>query len=994
MVDAETGQRGYLITNQPFYLVPYQEGRHSAYVDLAALADLLPHTPANQSRMQRIQLLTQKKLGELALTVALQKQKKFAEAQKIVDSNVGITELNQIRVLMGHIEHHYQHQVRLEQRLFRARLRMSIILWVVFSIGFLVLFGGFYRVLRAELKRRQIHEDRMYRLAQFNAALAQANQIIPDIHSETIFAQDICRFSIEYGGCAWAWIGCWDDRTKDFVILAESHAQTIDQAVVSECLQVERAGPAILAYQEDRPVFLQDLKDNTLAQVWCETVKRAGLRSCAATPIHRRNTVHAILMVYHRIEQVFDHDLQLLLRELALDVGNALGRLDQKRELEQQQMAAAFEKQRFEDIFRRAPNGIALTALTAEGEFLNVNPRLCALLGYDEAALTQRSLRDTTHPDDWPLTVENRNRLLRQEVDSYRIEKRYLHKDGSIVWASVTASLLRDGNDQPVSVITQVEEIGESRALIERIQRLAFSDLLTSLPNRSALLEYLPQAMARSQRDEQLLAVGFLDLNDFKPINDQYGHATGDYVLQQIAKRLSRVTRITDYVARLGGDEFVLVWESVQSVAEVLLLLDRVQMALQDGILLPEGVVIHVSASCGVTIYPFDEADPGLLLAHADQAMYAAKLLKSNNYEWFKWYEAGTAEREGAARTRMSFASLIPDAVEVYYQPILDLQEGRVFTVEALARLRVQGRLVLPGEFLPGLDPSALRRLSFRVMEIVFAQLKKWDALGLSLAVSLNWECGDLFDPSTPGEIAALLERHDLAARRVVIEILEDREFGSLSKARERLAVLASMGLRIALDDFGSAYASLVRLKSLAIDEIKLDQAIVMGIERRVADLFFVHGISGLAKGLSVDLIVEGVECPAVINALRTLGVRYIQGYAFAKPLPPDDLRTFLNSPVARWRPPADFAGEWMGIYALHMLWMEDIYSHEVTGSSVSIPQTLLDGVALDAPLRQIMEEERHVLAVTPSPKRSAPAVQEGNQRFLARIQALVDAHK
>ncbi|MBU2768635.1 EAL domain-containing protein, partial [Acidithiobacillus ferrivorans] len=409
----------------------------------------------------------------------------------------------------------------------------------------------------------------------------------------------------------------------------------------------------------------------------------------------------------------------------------------------------------------------------------------------------------------------------------------------------------------------------------------------------------ISKALARSARQERLLAVGFLDIDDFKPVNDTYGHDAGDDLLKEMARRLQDVVRLTDTVARLGGDEFVLLLEGLRDMNE----LDQVLARLQTAIAQPfniKGEAISIQASLGLTIYPFDEADTDLLLRHADQAMYAAKARPGRASEgWVQIYhpDLGTITMGDETLRRDFLRSLASGAVTLRYQPLVALATGRVAGLEALTRWHREGQEVSPDRFLPSLGVRECQALGRFVLQMGLRQLAQWRDMGLDLFLSVNVTPEELNQPGFADSVFGILAANPgIPPESVVLEVLEIGEILEQGVALEHLQRLRGAGVKIALDDVGSAYASLLRLKNLPIDEIKIDQGFIRELSNKPQDLIFVESLVNLGLGMGVLITVEGVETEAHIALLREMKVDYLQGYAIARPLAAEAVAIFVST--------------------------------------------------------------------------------------------------
>lgn len=457
-------------------------------------------------------------------------------------------------------------------------------------------------------------------------------------------------------------------------------------------------------------------------------------------------------------------------------------------------------------------------------------------------------------------------------------------------------------------------ELEQAKAEIENLAR---HDMLTHLPNRRFLEEQLEQAMARAERHGKRLAVCMLDLDGFKPVNDAYGHEAGDAVLVTLGKRLPEALRKSDFVARLGGDEFVLLVEDLSGPNDLTPILAKVEEAMNTPIPLNNGEIVQISGSMGIALYPFGKEETGdQLLRSADHALYESKSHKADREHFWRFGDKNAArERQRTPAQRL----LSEGAMEVWYQPVLSGGSRKVVGVEALARLRDDdGKILYPAEFLPQLSVNDLSNLSSMVLTQALEDLKKLDNLGWPLWVSFNVApesfCGNCV-PCLQGVIGA----SGVDPQRITLEILEGSDFLERNVALSVLHDIKGMGIRLALDDVGSAYASLLRLKELPIDEIKLDQGFVRFLGERPQDLHFVRTIQDLASELQLDLVVEGVETSDILGAMLTTGVPYLQGYAISKPLPLTSLQQFLSSyAVDTGTQPVSLFGLYAGTLKLH----------------------------------------------------------------------------
>ncbi len=434
------------------------------------------------------------------------------------------------------------------------------------------------------------------------------------------------------------------------------------------------------------------------------------------------------------------------------------------------------------------------------------------------------------------------------------------------------------------------------------ISWLAEHDPLTGLLNRRGLRSRLQDLLAQTDAQGGFVAVGILDFDDFKQINDNHGHAAGDALLRTVAARLVEAVRSSDMVARLGGDEIVLVMQGMVAREDLEPMLTRIRECIVEPVTLPPGdSVLQIRASLGLTVYPEDSSGPDELLRHADQALYAIKRQpRGSDAPFWRLYQP-EVDRDHYHHMRLVRERFGRGGLRVHYQPVVDMNSSRVVEVEALARLDDgHGRLIGPLDFIHQLGRDGLVAMTVAVLRQAAEDALRWQReCGAELAVAVNIDplllaSGEALD--TVREVAA---SSGLPPQRMVLELLEHNDFLSFATAQDTLSALRAFGCRIALDDVGSAYSSLLRVKELPIDIIKLDQGFIRGLADNPQDLRFVQSLAQLARGLGVDFVAEGAETPDIVDALRALRVPQAQGWGIASPMPAAEFETWL----AGWQP-------------------------------------------------------------------------------------------
>ena len=552
-------------------------------------------------------------------------------------------------------------------------------------------------------------------------------------------------------------------------------------------------------------------------------------------------------------------------------------------------------------VFHDANEGILIT--DAEGVVINANLAFTEITGFrrDEVigktpgVLKSKRQNRAFYAKLW-------QQLLQTEHWSGELWNR--RKSGEEYAEQLSISAVKDAAGKITHYVGIFTDITEHKQQQEQIERLAYYDELTRLPNRVLLADRMQQAIARADRMNRIVAVCYLDLDGFKPINDRYGHKAGDGVLMEISRRLQEFVRPEDTVARLGGDEFVLLLTDLSNEQESEPILARALEIVTQPCALQDGAQVTVSASVGITFYPTDHNDSDVLLRHADQAMYQAKQLGRNRMHYFDpTYDQLTKQfREFRGKVH---AGLANGDFTLYWQPKVDLVRGQVVGAEALLRWRQgEAAVLLPGEFLPQLENDDLIvDLGDYVIKEGVATLSRWRELGLDLSASVNVAARQMLSPDFMRKLREALEgRADLAAR-LELEILETAALADLDKVKRLINECRAMGISTALDDFGTGYSSMTYFRRLPVDTVKIDQSFVRDMLDNADDLAIVQGILGLTKAFGKTAVAEGVELIEHLAVLQNMGCHIAQGYAIGRPLPEEEFLHWLENfkPDVAW---------------------------------------------------------------------------------------------
>lgn len=544
--------------------------------------------------------------------------------------------------------------------------------------------------------------------------------------------------------------------------------------------------------------------------------------------------------------------------------------------------------------YRTAVDAAAIFSETdLAGNIIYANEKFCAISGYSAQELlgqNHRILNSSQHPPEF--FIDMWQSISRGQV--WRGEICNRSKDGRLYWVESTIVPMFDAANQRVEKYVSIRfDVSEKRTLMQTLQCRAERDELTGLPNRFLLSEQLEQAIAAVQRYHGTLAVGMLDLDGFKLINDRYGHATGDRLLVAVADRLKQIMRGEDTLARLGGDEFVLVLR-VQDTEELESAIRRILSALSSAYTI-DGIGIHISASIGVTLYPNDNEDAETLLRHADQAMYKAK---QRGRDCFHLFDVSLDKK---AKTAFETVIRVSEALHngelcLYYQPKINLNSGAVIGFEALLRWQhPQKGLIPPLDFLPLVEQTDLIvEIGEWVIDQALNQIGRWAALGHTWSVSVNIAALHFQRADFTETLKSLLACHpNVAPQMLDIEIVESVVLENIQHVSKRLIACQDLGVTFSLDDFGAGYSSLSYLKQLPTQSIKIDQSFIRHILDDKDSLVLTKAIIGLAKSFNREVIAEGVETVEQGVLLMRLGCDVAQGYGIAKPMPVEQ--------VSRW---------------------------------------------------------------------------------------------
>ncbi len=738
-----------------------------------------------------------------------------------------------------------------------------------------------YRRLYTE---RMQAEDEIRRLNQLYAALSQCNQsIIRCKNQQELFAQ-ICHDIVEYGQMDFTWVGLLDRKTLDIVPVASAgdHREYLKDLYINVLPDHPAGqGPASEAIREDRPVWMQAFINEPSMENWRTHIRQFNWRSSAILPLHRNGHVIGAVFLYANALNAFTDSSQRLLLELMEDIDFALEHFEKEEQL---QLSA--------QIFAQSSEGIML--LDASCNIVMINRAFTHITGYTENEVLGRNpkmLASGQHDRNFYTTmweaIEREGRW-QGEIWNRR-------KNGALYPEWLLIQTMRDSKNNLTHYIGTFTDLTERKETEERVKWLAHFDPLTGLPNRTLLHIRSNLAISLAQRRHEPLALMFLDLDNFKNVNDSLGHGIGDELLKQFADRLSTSIREQDTISRLGGDEFVLILPGADTdgaayLAERLLSIAARQYNI-------ERHEINLTVSIGIAMYPTDGTDFDTLWRSADAAMYRAKQSGRNDYCFF------TTEMQARSARTLQIDNALRRALErnqfsLVYQPQLSLDTNRIVGFEALIRWKhPQFGNIPPDEFIPIAESNGqIIPIGEWVLKTAVRQLKTWRDNGLcDFTISVNLSAVQFRHHRLPELVMNILDEAGVPPECLQLELTEGVAMENPTAAITVIEELRKKGINISIDDFGTGYSSLTYLKRLDLYSLKIDRSFVQDIPSDTEDMAIVSAVISLAGSLDMRTVAEGVESREQLEFLRSRGCTEIQGYYLSRPLAADDVAAFLG---------------------------------------------------------------------------------------------------
>ena len=558
----------------------------------------------------------------------------------------------------------------------------------------------------------------------------------------------------------------------------------------------------------------------------------------------------------------------------------------------------AAEIRKFSKAIEQSPSSVLICDRQWRVEF--ANQKFTQLTGYNASSIIGKHPGALSEND-----LENREsrhlwqsiRLQVQRVGVWQGEVNSIRKNGERFWEQLIVTPIKDSGSETTGYLILGEDISIRKRYEQQLLRQANYDILTGLPNRMLALDRLKLALAQARRENTQVGVMFLDLDNFKHINDTLGHDAGDNLLIEAARRISSCLRGTSTVARLGGDEFLVILPGLTGPDDSSQVADRILKTFSPPYIL-NGQEVFITTSIGIAVFPVDSDNSGTLLQHADAAMYQAKHKGKSAYAHF------APEMTEVSHERLQMESRLRRAIELkelelYYQPIVHTDSGNLVAVEALLRWNnpTMG-MVMPDRFIPLAEETGLIiPIGEWVLEEACKAAVEWrETAGRNIGISVNVSPRQFRDPRFTDAVMQALDNSGLEAEQLELEITERLILDNSIETAEILRLLDREGIRLSVDDFGTGYSALSYLKSYPFDTLKIDKSFVQDVMKEPEDASLVRAIINMAHSLGLRVIAEGVEDEPQTHFLKAEGCDFSQGYFYSRPLPATEFEAWLKT--------------------------------------------------------------------------------------------------
>ena len=733
-----------------------------------------------------------------------------------------------------------------------------------------------------DISERKRSEDRIQTLGRLYSFLSQINQAIVWTRSPGELFGRICTVALSHGHFTMAWV-LQHDAASDTLTPVQ---QAGDPARTATAHRPGRLRLDPSPGESDHPA-LRTWRSGQLR--WDMPVD--GLTQTVTVPVHCDGAMVAVLVLVRTRFDPEDAEERSLFLEIATDMSFALTQFHQREqwragEDRNRLLAAALES---------TQDGVIVTDL--RNTIVSVNRAFSDITGYSQAdAIGQTTDFLGSDGPDGDLHAQLHASVLRD--GRWKGELRSRRKDGSVQVLLGSVATVRDSSGLPTHLVTVFTDITAQKEDQFKLEQLAHFDNLTGLPNRRRVLASMQHALAAAQRQHHKVAVLYIDLDNFKHVNDSLGHNAGDQLLLGVAQRLAQRTRRDDTLGRLGGDEFILLLETLHHGEDAAAVAQELLHLLSSPFDVGPSEV-YVQASIGISLYPDDGSEVDDLLRDADSAMYQAKRAGRGTYRYYTEALTHAAQARLQLDTRLRRA-LERQEFELWYQPLYRLADRQLIGLEALVRLHQPGLPpVGPAEFIPVLeDTGHIVALGEWVTHEACRQGRAWLDEGLSFGrIAVNISAVEMQRGGTVARVQKALDAHRLPAECLELEITESGLMQQGEHSEAFLHSLRALGVQLAIDDFGTGYSSLAHLKRFPVGKLKIDRSFVRDLMTDSTDAELVNAMVAMGRSLGISVLAEGVEDERQMHRLQQIGCDAAQGFFFGRPEPAATARRWLIPP-------------------------------------------------------------------------------------------------
>ena len=735
----------------------------------------------------------------------------------------------------------------------------------------------------------------IHKLSQMYAALSQCNHTI--IHaktSEELFSS-ICTSAVMQGGVEMAWIGLIDKESKTIYPVA-SYGDTnnyLDVIEISVRGDIPSGkGPTGTAAREDRPFWCQDYMKDPATLPWREDGVVLDWKASAALPIHLYDEVIGVFTNYSNHANHFDTLAQELLTKMTMDISFAMENFDREAKRKASQESLVQTEKLLEEMSNMAHvGGWEFDTRSGEGTW---TAEVARIHDMDPSQATNIAIGLSVYQGTWLENIETAMSEAINDGKSYDLELQMVTSEGNEKWVRTIGTPIME-NGVVTRIRGSMQDITVQKVAEEKALWLANFDSLTGLPNGNLLKDRVRYLLNIAQRNSESLTVMFLDLDNFKNINDSLGHTIGNEVLIEVAKRIKLAVRDEDTVSRLGGDEFIMLFPKTDSNAAMHIatkLITEISKASVFG-----HNELTITPSIGIAIYPNDGEDFETLLKNADTAMYKVKNSSRNGFQFFTQEMQLNLARNLRLENALRHA-LERNELQLYYQPQISIANGNIIGAEALLRWRhPELGMISPAEFIPIAESSGqIIAIGEWVLRTAMQQAKAWMDSGLApIVIAVNLSAVQFRQDNLLKVVTDILKEVQLPNEYLELELTEAVTMHDPKSVIKVMNKFHEQGIRMSIDDFGTGYSSLSYLKKFKVYKLKIDQSFIHDISDDPEDRAIVSAIIDMAQNLGLQTIAEGVETTEQLDFLRLHGCNEVQGYYFSKPLSSVEFEQFRH---------------------------------------------------------------------------------------------------